>query len=48
MRVACQGAVVRKRSVKPVKGQTLHAHTDFSDKERRLMRRVAIKGERPV
>ncbi len=27
---------------------TLHARTDFSDKERRLMRRVAIKGERPV
>jgi taurine dioxygenase len=27
---------------------TLHARTDFSDKERRLMRRVAIKGEKPV
>jgi alpha-ketoglutarate-dependent taurine dioxygenase len=27
---------------------TLHARTDFSDKERRLMRRVAIKGETPV
>jgi len=27
---------------------TLHARTDFSDKERRLMRRVAILGERPV
>jgi taurine dioxygenase len=27
---------------------TLHARTDFSDKERRLMRRVAIKGERPI
>ena len=27
---------------------TLHARTDFSDKERRLMRRVAIKGERPM
>jgi taurine dioxygenase len=26
---------------------TLHARTDFSDKERRLMRRVAIKGEKP-
>ena len=27
---------------------TLHARTDFSDKDRRLMRRVAIKGERPI
>lgn len=27
---------------------TLHARTDFSDKERRLMRRVAIKGEKPI
>lgn len=27
---------------------TLHARTDFGDKERRLMRRVAIKGEKPV
>ena len=27
---------------------TLHARTDFSDKERRLMRRVAIKGEKPL
>jgi taurine dioxygenase len=27
---------------------TLHARTDFSDKERRLMRRVAIKGEKPA
>jgi alpha-ketoglutarate-dependent taurine dioxygenase len=27
---------------------TLHARTDFSDKERRLMRRIAIKGEKPV
>jgi alpha-ketoglutarate-dependent taurine dioxygenase len=27
---------------------TLHARTDYSDKERRLMRRVAIKGEKPV
>jgi taurine dioxygenase len=27
---------------------TLHARTDFSDKERRLMRRVAILGEKPV
>ncbi len=27
---------------------TLHARTDFSDKERRLMRRVAIKGEKPM
>jgi taurine dioxygenase len=27
---------------------TLHARTDFSDQERRLMRRVAIKGEKPV
>ena len=27
---------------------TLHARTDFSDKERRLMRRAAIKGEQPV
>lgn len=27
---------------------TLHARTDFSDRERRLMRRVAIKGEKPV
>ena len=27
---------------------TLHARTDFSDEERRLMRRVAIKGEKPV
>lgn len=27
---------------------TLHARTDFSDKERRLMRRVAIRGEKPV
>lgn len=26
---------------------TLHARTDFSDQERRLMRRVAIKGEKP-
>jgi hypothetical protein len=48
LRVACQGAVARKGSVKPGKGQSLHARTDFRDKERRLMRRVAIKGERPV
>jgi taurine dioxygenase len=27
---------------------TLHARTDFSDKERRLMRRIAILGEKPV
>jgi taurine dioxygenase len=27
---------------------TLHARTDFSDAERRLMRRVAILGEKPV
>jgi taurine dioxygenase len=27
---------------------TLHARTDFSDKERRLMHRVAIKGEKPM
>jgi alpha-ketoglutarate-dependent taurine dioxygenase len=27
---------------------TLHARTDFSDKERRLMRRCAILGEKPV
>ena len=27
---------------------TLHARTDFSDKERRLMRRTAILGEKPV
>ena len=27
---------------------TLHARTDFSDQERRLMRRVAIKGEKPI
>jgi taurine dioxygenase len=27
---------------------TLHARTDFGDKERRLMRRVAIKGEKPM
>lgn len=27
---------------------TLHARTDFSDKERRLMRRVAIKGDKPI
>jgi taurine dioxygenase len=27
---------------------TLHARTDFSDKERRLMRRIAVLGEKPV
>jgi taurine dioxygenase len=27
---------------------TLHARTDFSAKERRLMRRVTILGEKPV
>jgi alpha-ketoglutarate-dependent taurine dioxygenase len=29
-------------------GCALHARADLSDKERRLMRRVAIKGEKPV
>ncbi|MGH6742131.1 MAG: TauD/TfdA dioxygenase family protein, partial [Bradyrhizobium sp.] len=27
---------------------TLHARTDFAETERRLMRRVAILGEKPV
>jgi taurine dioxygenase len=27
---------------------TLHARTDFSDQERRLLRRVVIQGDKPV